>query len=586
MVQVSSYFSSAKKYILAHKVISAIVLVVVLWGGYSEYGRLTSTAGVTRYVLGTVATGTVISTVSASGQVSPSHQVAITPKASGEIVAVYAKDGQYVSAGQALAQIDPTQAQQSLANAQASLKNAQISLAKLQEPADAATLAQSQNQLAQAVQNLQTDYTTGFNDVANTFLDLPAIMTGLNTVNFGTAASRGSQWDIDYYASQAALYAPPAQAQSYRDNAFNAYNAAKASYDKTFAEYQASSRSDTATSTAALIQESYETTKLVASAVKLSNSLIQYYQDQLAAKNLAPNAQSNTDLTNLNTFTGKVNSRLSTLLADVNALASDQGTVTADRFSLQKLQAGTNPLDIQSSQLSIEQQENAVAQAQTTLGNYTIRAPFDGTLTGFNLLRGDTVGNASVGTDITTQQIADLSLNEVDAAKISSGQKVTLTFDAIPDLTLAGSVADVSPLGTVTQGVVSYDVKIAFTTQDPRVKAGMTVNADIQTAVHQNVLTVPSSAVKTQNGQTFVQVFTPPLTNTGGTAGVIPATLPQSVPVTTGISDDTNTEITSGLTAGEQIVTRTTGGTSAATTMTTNSGGSRGGFGGGGIRIP
>ncbi len=143
--------------------------------------------------------------------------------------------------------------------------------------------------------------------------------------------------------------------------------------------------------------------------------------------------------------------------------------------------------------------------------------------------------------------------------------------------------------GAVTQGVVSYGVQITLDTQDSRVKAGMTVNADIQTAVHANVLTVPSGAVKTVNGSSYVLVFNPPLASAGGISGVTSTVAPVQVPVTVGISDDTNVEILSGLTAGEQVVTRTIapGATTAAATTGTaaragaTTGAARGGFGGG-----
>jgi HlyD family secretion protein len=110
----------------------------------------------------------------------------------------------------------------------------------------------------------------------------------------------------------------------------------------------------------------------------------------------------------------------------------------------------------------------------------------------------------------------------------------------------------------------------------------MTVNASIQTEVKQDVLTVPSSAVKTTNGVSHVSVFTPPLTDTGGTAGVSASTVPTVVEVVTGISDDTSIEIVSGLSEGQQIVTRTLTGT--ATTPTPAATQNRGGIGGG-IRL-
>jgi len=98
----------------------------------------------------------------------------------------------------------------------------------------------------------------------------------------------------------------------------------------------------------------------------------------------------------------------------------------------------------------------------------------------------------------------------------------------------------------------------------------MTINAAIQTDTKQDVLTVPASAVKNVSGTSYVQAFTPPLSSTGGATGVTSDTAPSMLEVTTGISDDTNVEIVSGLTEGQQIVTRTT--TTGGKTSTTSTG--------------
>jgi HlyD family secretion protein len=588
IASVRNLFAGAWKYALAHKVISGILLIAILGGGYYEYGRLTSTSGQTTYTLGTVATGTVISLISGSGQVSPSNQVTINPKASGSISKVLVRDGQSVSAGQALAYIDATDEYNALQSAQADLKSAQISLQKIQEPPTTLSVIQAQNALSQATTDLSLQYDNGYNEAASTFADLPTAMTGLKNILFGNDKTLGgvSFTNLDYYSNQAATF--DSRALSFRDDVKAKYQTALDAYTSALDTYKATSRSASTSTIADLVDTTYATTKDVADAVQSSTNLIQLYKDALTKQNITPSATADTHLSSLNSFTSSLSPDISSLLSIKNSFITDQQSIDEKQASLTQLQAGADTLDLQSAELNVEQKQTALAQAQTNLDNYTIRAPISGTLADLNLHTGDTVGaSTNVSTLITTDEIADLSLNEVDAAKVSAGQKVTLTFDAIPDLTLAGIVANVSPLGTVTQGVVSYDVKISFTTQDARVKAGMTVNADIQTAVHQNVLTVPSGAVKTQSGQTYVQVFNPPLTQTG-TTGILSATPPQNIPVTVGISDDTNTEITSGLTAGEQIVVRTSGGTAAV--VTTGAAGARaGGFGGGGggaIRIP
>jgi HlyD family secretion protein len=587
------YFAATKKYLFAHKVISAILIVVVLALGYWEYGNLTNTSGQTLYVLGTVQTGTVISIVSGSGQVSPSDQITINPKTSGTITKVYVTDGQNVSAGEAIASLDATDEYNAVQNAQASLQSAQIALQKLQEPADQLSLTQDQDAITKAQESetaAQTDlskaYSDSYNDVVATFLDIPDIMTGLQDVDTGTEASKGVQWNIDYYKNATENW--DNNALTYRDAAYNGYTTALTAYDAALPDYQATSQSSSTSTIESILAETYATAQSISTGLNSANSFLEFYESAMKSHGQNPSSTADTGLTNLNTYISKTSSHLSTLLADTNTIQSDeqqindsQLTITEDQQSLQKLQTGADPLDVQSAQLNIQQQQNALTQAQEALDDYTITAPISGTIANLALNVGDTVSSGtSAATEITTQDIADLTLNEVDAAKVAAGQKATLTFDAIPDLSLTGSVADVSPLGTVSQGVVSYDVKISFDTQDPRVKAGMTVNADIETAVHQNVLIVPAGAIHTSGTASYVEAFNPALANTGGTSGVASSVAPQNIPVQIGISDDTNTEITSGLTAGEQIVVRTSsGGTAAKSTAAAAT--TRSGFGGG-----
>ena len=126
-------------------------------------------------------------------------------------------------------------------------------------------------------------------------------------------------------------------------------------------------------------------------------------------------------------------------------------------------------------------------------------------------------------------------------------------------------------------------LELPFDSQNLTIKSGMTVNGSIQTEVKKDALTVPSSAVKNQNGVSFVQAFATPLANAGGIQGVVSTVPPKIVEVTTGISDDTNIEIVSGLNEGEQIITRIISGTAGAkTTTATNRTGS---FSGPGIRL-
>lgn len=550
----------------SHKFITLIVIATVVYGAYYEYGKLTSTAGETSYIVATVDTGTIISSVTGTGQVSASNQLDVKPKVSGEAISVPVKAGEQVGAGEVLAYIDSTSARQNVRDAQANLQSAQISLAKLKEATDPATLTQYQNNLQNATDNLAKAYSDAYNDVTATYLDFPVILTGLQDINTGTQAARGSQWNIDYYKNSLANWS--SSASIYRDSSYNGYMKANSAYQSAFVDYHATSQTSPTTTIEAILAETYATTQTLSDGLNGANAFLQYYEDQVKAHSQNPSATADTGLANLNTYIGKTNAHLAALLGDINSIKSYKQQMTQTSQSLAKLQAGADSLDLQSAELAVTQRQNALDDAQTSLSDYAVRAPFSGTISTLSVLPHQQIGGSSIATIITDSKVAQISLNEVDAAKIAIGNKATLTFDALPDLTIAGVVSQMDSVGTVSQGVVTYTVKISFESNDDRVRPGMSVSAAIITDVKQDVIVVPSSAVKSSGGSSYVLVFDPALpTDATSTAQGIPSKIPpQQITVTTGVTNDTETEITSGLTAGMQIVTRT------ITAQTTTSG--------------
>ena len=77
------------------------------------------------------------------------------------------------------------------------------------------------------------------------------------------------------------------------------------------------------------------------------------------------------------------------------------------------------------------------------------------------------------------------------------GQPVTLTFDALPDAKITGTVATVAPVATTEQNVVTYAVQVAFDPGTTAVKVGMSATADIQVEQVTGALLVPSRAIQT-----------------------------------------------------------------------------------------
>ncbi len=577
-----------------HKFISFIIAVVVIGGGYYMYGRSNSTATETRYVLAAAAKGTLVSSISGTGQVSASNQFDVIPKVSGDVTSVKVTEGQQVKAGTILLQLDSTDAQKSVRDAQTNLDSAKLSLQKLIEPADALSLTQAQNALTQAQQslvdsqaNFTKSYDDGFNSISNTFVDMPGVITGLDSVLYGTTLT-GNQANVYAYYNIANGYKP--NADQFRDIALSSYQAARSAYDQNLQDYKNLSRTSDQSSIDAMIQETYNTTLLISDAIKNAKNLLDMANDALNSTSAKIPAVLTANENDLQSYTGTTNSHLSDLLNIQNTINNDKDAITnaqqsidENTQSLAKLKAGPDPLDVQSAQLSVTQKDNALQDAEENLAYYSVRAPFDGTVAKLDVKKGDPASSGSaIATMITTQETANISLNEVDVAKVKVGQDATLTFDAFPDLTLTGQVTQVDSIGTVAQGVVDYGVEITLNATDDRVKPSMSVSAAIITDVRQDVITVPNSAIKTQNGNSYVQVLTniPKGVSSTSSQGIASSVPPNQVQITTGISNGSMTEVASGLNEGDLVVIRTITGTATAAPATTQSSSL------GGLRIP
>lgn len=554
------------------KILGTIGFIVLITIVYFVWQNIVSKKVQTTYTLAKVTRGSLIKTVSGSGQVSASNQLDISPKASGEIIKLNIVKGQEVKNGDILAQLDAADIYKSLRDAEANLASAKLAMQKLQQPTDQLSLLQAQNYLTaaqeskqQAEDNLAKAYEDGFNNVANAFLDLPGVMSGLRDILFGNDINV-NQDNIDYYLDNTKYY--DESAKQYHDDADNTYQQARSLYDANFNTYKSLSRfSDTAT-IESLIEQTYNTTKNIAEAVKSANNLIQFYQDKLIERNIEPSPIAITHLNSLDGYTGTTNSHLLSLLGATNSLQTDKNSIISvqrsideKQESLAKLKAGTDVLDLRSQELAVQQKQNAWADLREKLADYTIRAPFDGVIADVGAKKGDTASTATVlATLITKQSIAEISLNEVDAAQVQVGQKVTLTFDAVESLSISGLVAELDTLGTVSQGVVTYNVKLAFDTQDERVKPGMTVSASIITTFKPDVLLVDNVALKSTGDSYYVEmpneIIAEDLLNSSSSVLLKNSLRQQSVEI--GLSDDSVTEISSGLVEGDIFIKTST----------------------------
>jgi multidrug efflux pump subunit AcrA (membrane-fusion protein) len=243
-----------------------------------------------------------------------------------------------------------------------------------------------------------------------------------------------------------------------------------------------------------------------------------------------------------------------------------------------------------SAEAKYKAQQSVVAQSQTALSSAwasyqqsspTIYAPISGTLNGLSLQIGSvlTAQTSSTGNS-TSQRIANIktdatpvaviNLSEIDVPKIKIGQKATITISAFTGQTFTGKVASIDTTGSVSSGVTTYPAYIVFDTAVDGIYPNMALDAKIITDVRADAILVPNAAVQTTNGMTTVRI----MRNGNET----------QTDVTVGKSDDTHTEILSGVKEGDVVVTGTST-TGTKTTGTTSVFSTLGRTGGGGNAV-
>ena len=656
-------------FVTDHKIVTFLIVAAVLFGVYEGVTSLQSSNTPKKYTLSQVQKGTLVSTVSGSGQVLAESQIDLKPKVSGTVTSVKVKEGDKITAGQIIAQLDSSDAQKSVRDAKLNLQSAQIALNKLVQPADKFTLVQAEGNFSQAQRDLKTltdppdDYTltlsqnavtqakrdlqqaqinstqqaltdsqnyqttldSGYNSVSNAFVNAPNFITDLKSVQ----TSPTEQLDDNISSYKLILGTDSVFIANYLYD----YQPMRDAYDATFKSYEATPRLSDQPTIVKLINDTLTMEKAVSQNLEDSRNLLnaitnQDYKtfyiaprvDLLKPKIDADVTAINKDLSALQSAKDQIDTYTQNLPINAqklqDAIMAAQESLKEKQQALDKLVAGAKPadiaaakdkmnqaaaalkkvqdgadsLDIQSQKLAVQQRKNALADAQSNLDNYSMKSPFDGVIAKVTSVNGDTAlsgqnsaSSTAIATIITKQLLAQVSLNEVDAAKVQLQQKATLTFDALPGVSITGQVVQLDTIGTSSQGVVSYNAKVAFDTQDSRIKPGMSVTAAVITQVDQDVLLIPNAALKTQGSSSYVEVFdgslVTPNSSGNGTGTVVSLSSPQRVTVEAGLANDTQTEITTGVTEGEYVVTQTsTGGTTAANTSAAGGGSS--------VRIP
>ena len=164
--------------------------------------------------------------------------------------------------------------------------------------------------------------------------------------------------------------------------------------------------------------------------------------------------------------------------------------IEAAQLQLDHLQTWENPYrdkaseqQVAQAQARLEQAELSLALAERRLQDAEIRAPLEGTVGAVYVRAGELVSLGqpllTLG-DLSTLRVETTDLDEIDVARVSTGQEATVTFDALPDKVFAGQVTRIFPMASSGTGGIHYTAVIELAEIAPELRWGMTAFADIQ----------------------------------------------------------------------------------------------------------
>lgn len=422
------------------------VVVILLIGAVALFSsRPTEPATVTTAAIEPAVVAS--SDVVADARVVPVRYAALGFPSSGTVAEILVDEGDTIEAGAVIARLGAARQQAAVAEAEAAVARTEARLAELKAGArtqevEAATAAveAAQAQLARLEQGSRAE------DIRAAEAELAAARARLQKVQDGADEQQLIAARADLANAEAALQ----QAQAAYDRvqgdpnigalpqalqlqqATNNYNAARARYDELAA---GSSAADIATARAQ-VQRAQAT--------------------------------------------------LDTLRAPARAadLAASRAEIRRAQAQLDLLSAGARTETIAAAEADVAAAQAGLEQARAALADTELRAPFGGTVAGLEIQAGEQI---TAGTPVV--QLGDLSawlietddLTELSVVRIQEGSPAIVSFDAIPDLELPGTVTEIKGFGETKQGDITYTVVVTPSQGDPRLRWNMTASVAIET---------------------------------------------------------------------------------------------------------
>jgi HlyD family secretion protein len=455
----------------------------------------------------TLANGALTATVNATGNIEPESEVRLNFQQAGTVAEVLFEEGATVKQGDVIARLDTTDLELALAQAQAQLDNAKGALITAQNSVQNARAAE----IIAGANYSRTVSGVRPADVTAAKAALDAAQANLDKLLAGPTATDLAQAEAQLRNSEAALK----QAQGAYDRAFSANPAGIGGSPAALQLEQATNNFNAAKSAYDKAAQGADNAQTKAAQQQVENARAAYDKVARPARDF-----------------------------DVNQA---QAQIEQAQLGLKNAQQ-----QVTSAENQIKLAEITVKQAQRRLDQAALLAPISGRISTLNVKAGElTAATAALpaATLVDASQFhIDITVDEIDIAKVKEGMDVVVTLDSLPGVEVNGKVTRISPTSKTVNGVVSYEVRVAVDAANADLRSGMTANASIVLDKRDGVLLAPNWAVRRDRDTGKSYLTLQDGSNT------------REVEVSTGLRNDAFSEILSGVKAGDVVVApRTTG---------------------------
>jgi HlyD family secretion protein len=254
-------------------------------------------------------------------------------------------------------------------------------------------------------------------------------------------------------------------------------------------------------------------------------------------------------------------------VADRDALVA-QKQAAEDTVKVARAQLNVANSLVAANEAQVKQYAAARQSAQIDLDHTSIAAPVDGVVVSRNVDVGQTVAASLsaptlflIAQDLAKMQV-DTNVSEADVGRVRVNQPATFTVDAYPGRTFTGSVTSIREAPINVQNVITYDAVVGVSNSDLELFPGMTANVKVLVSQRSNVLKVPNAALRyhpasdaSQGARATTGASRAPVSPEKAVWVLDGKDNPRRVVVTTGESDGTFTEVTSGaLNDGDRVI--------------------------------